>query len=205
MSRHLFDKGLEYTTINLHRSAISESHAGFDGQPIGSHPLVRQALRSVFRQRAPLPKYTHTFDISPVLRFISCDNSSLSLQQLTKKALLLIIYSTFSRMSSVARLGPTVTENIDHVILHLFTLEKQARPGNVRGYIPIPKFEDPLLCPARTILYYIDKASLFFPFITFIYLSLLDCLSPCRQCLPLCQLEKASQECLCQDPQSLGG
>ena len=161
--RHLFNKGLEYSTINLHRSAISKSQVGFEGQPIGSHPLVRQALRSVFRQRPPLPKYSHTFDISPVLSFISCDNSTLSLQQLTKKALLLIIYSTFSRVSSVARLGPTVTEKLDHVILHLFTLEKQGRPGNVRGYIPIPKFEDPLLCPARTIIYYVDKASLSFP------------------------------------------
>ena len=157
--RFLFDEGLEYSTINLHRSAISKAHVGFDGQPIGSHPLVRKALRSVFRQRPPLPKYTHTFDIQPVLTSLSSENAMLSLKQLTMKALVLTIYSTFSRVSSLARLGPKVTEHVDHIILHLLYLEKQGRPGHVRGFIQIPKFEDPSLCPARTLLYYVNKAS----------------------------------------------
>ena len=155
----LFKEGLEYSTINLHRSAISKAHVGFEGQPIGSHPLVRQAVRSVFRQRPPLPKYTHTFDIQPVLTFLTSENAKLSLKQLTMKALVLTIYATFSRVSSLARLGPIVTKNVDHIVLHLLHLEKQGRPGHVRGYISIPRFEDPLLCPACTLLYYVNKAS----------------------------------------------
>ena len=35
-----FDKGLEYRTMNVHRTAISSKHALFDGVPVGQHPRV---------------------------------------------------------------------------------------------------------------------------------------------------------------------
>ena len=77
---------------------------------------------------------------------------------LSYKFLLLTIYSTLSRVSSIARLGPHITENRDHVVLHLLHLEKQSRPGHVRGYIPIEKFsEDPSLCPVAAIIEYHAK------------------------------------------------
>ena len=155
--RHMFEKGSGYSTINLHHSAISKNHVGFSGQPIGSHPLVRQALKSVFRQRPPLPKYTHTFNIEPVLKFLSTPNTQLTLKQLTMKTLLLTIYSSLSRVSSINRLGPAVTKHQDHIILHLQSLEKQSRPNNIRGFIPIPYFEEPHICPARTIIDYVNK------------------------------------------------
>ena len=122
--------------------------------------MVRQALKSVFRQRPPIPKYSYTFNIEPVLSSLALPNDSLTLKQLTKKTVILTIYSTLSRVSSLKCLGPVVTEHEEHVILHLVSLEKQGRPGNVRGYIPVPKFEDPLLCPARALLAYVNKVKI---------------------------------------------
>ena len=44
------------------------------------------------------------------------------------------------------------------MILHLQSLEKQARAGKVRGFFQIPKFpEDPELCPVRTLSIYFGK------------------------------------------------
>ena len=150
-------------TVNHHRSAIAKIHEGFAGQSIGLHPLVRQAVRSVFRQRPPLPKYTFTFDIQPVLSYLAhlSPNQSLDLKLLARKTLLLAIYATLSRVSSLARLGPLVSEHRDHVVLHLYTLEKQGRPGNLRGYITVEKFaENSDICPASAILCYVKKVNI---------------------------------------------
>ena len=160
--RKMYNAGAAYMTVNHHRSAISKFHQGFDGQTVGSHELVRKAMRSVFRLRPPLPKYKCTFDIVPVLQYISelPANNLLSLKLLTKKTLLSTIYDSLSRVSSISRLGPVVSEHRDHVITHLHHLEKQARPGSVRGFIPIRKFpEDLHLCPAAALLEYCTRVS----------------------------------------------
>ena len=126
---------------------------------MGEHPLVSQAVKAVFRLRPPLPQYQSTFDIVPVLAYIqSLPTANLSLQLLSFKALFLTIYSSISRVSSMAHLAPSYQETRDSAILHLQSLEKQARAGKVRGFFQIPKFpEDPELCPVRTLSIYFSK------------------------------------------------
>ena len=74
----------------------------------GTHPLVSQALKAVFRLRPPLPKYVNTFDISLVFTYILSlpPNDQLSLKLLSYKTVFLLTSSTISRLSSLARLGP---------------------------------------------------------------------------------------------------
>jgi len=58
----------------------------------------------------------------------------------------------------MARMGPSLQEHRDCVVLHLISLEKQARAGHVRGYLRIPSFsEDPELCPVRALTTYYNK------------------------------------------------
>jgi hypothetical protein len=106
--RSLYENGAEYSTVNHHRSSISKFHNGFGNGSAGSHPLVSQAVRAVFRLKPPLPKYIATFDISLVFSHIKSlpSNSDLSLKLLSLKALFLLTASTISRVSSVHRLGP---------------------------------------------------------------------------------------------------
>ena len=59
----------------------------------------------------------------------------------------------------MARLGPAVEKHRDHVVLHLHTLEKQARPGNIRGYLAVQFFDNRALCPATAILDYSTRVS----------------------------------------------
>ena len=63
----------------------------------------------------------------------------------------------------MARLGPSLTEHRDSVVLHLVDLEKQARHGRVRGFFQIPKFpEEPQLCPVVTLVAYFNKVWIMF-------------------------------------------
>ena len=161
--RSLYEDGVEYNTVNLHRSAISKFHVGVDGQAMGLHPLVKKAVRAVFRLKPPLPKYKSTFDVNIILNYLSGlpGNTHLDLKYLSFKTLLLTIYSTLSRVSSIAKLSPVISEERDHVVLHLHDLEKQSKPGKLRGYVHIEKFfEDPHLCPVEALLEYSSRVSL---------------------------------------------
>ena len=162
--RHLSESGAEYSTVNVHRSSISKFHAGFAGKPVGEHPLISQAVKAVFRLKPPLPKYQSTFDIVPVLAYMrSLNTHTISLQLLAYKALFLTVYSNICRVSSLARIGPSLTEHRDSVVLHLVDLEKQARHGKVRGFFQIPRFpEDPQLCPVVTLVAYFNKVCILF-------------------------------------------
>ena len=53
--RHLHESGFSYQSINHQRSAISKFHEGVQGQPVGMHPLVKQALRAAFHLTPPFP------------------------------------------------------------------------------------------------------------------------------------------------------
>merc|ERR1719233_191645 len=49
----------------------------------------------------------------------------------------------------------------DHCVLSLTSLEKQGRPGSVRGHLRIQRFnEDPLLCPVAALVEYDRQVSL---------------------------------------------
>ena len=52
----LFEKGLAYRTINVHRSAISAYHEPLHGYPIGWSPLVFSLLSGVFNLGPPQRK-----------------------------------------------------------------------------------------------------------------------------------------------------
>ena len=159
--RHLYEAGKKYSTVNYHRSVVSKFHVGVQGLPMGEHPLVSQAVKSVFRLRPPLPQYQSTFDIVPVLSYVqSLPTTSISFKLLSLKTLFLTIYSSISRVSSAARLGPSLEETRDSAILKLISLEKQAREGRVRGFLQIPRFpEDPELCPVRALTTYFTKVT----------------------------------------------
>ena len=73
----------------------------------------------------PLPKYQSTFDIVPVLAYVqSLPTANISLQLLSFKTLFLTVYSSISRVGSVARLGPSLQEHRDSVVLHFIFLGK---------------------------------------------------------------------------------
>ena len=55
---HFFhEKGLQYSKINVYRSAISAFHIPIDGVVIAKHPLVTKFIKGVFCLCPPEPKH----------------------------------------------------------------------------------------------------------------------------------------------------
>ena len=66
-----FNSGAAYRSVNVARSAISSCHAKIDGYPVGQHPLVIQLLKGMLNMRPPKPRYTHTWDVHLVTKYLS--------------------------------------------------------------------------------------------------------------------------------------
>ena len=56
----LFYKGLEYRTINSHRSAISMTHLPVGGICVGAHPFISRLMKGIFYLCPPCPRYVQT-------------------------------------------------------------------------------------------------------------------------------------------------
>ena len=59
----LFEKGLEYRTINVYRSAISAYHHPIDGTPVGQIQEVCTLLSGIDNLRPPTPKYNVIWEV----------------------------------------------------------------------------------------------------------------------------------------------
>ena len=71
----VFEKGLQYRTINPHCSAISAYRDYVDGKPVKNHPRVRASLTGVFNQRRPQRQYTFSWDVEIVLVYLKTNIS----------------------------------------------------------------------------------------------------------------------------------
>ena len=56
--------GLEYSTLNGYRSALSAYHPDIEGHKVGQHPLIRQLLKGAFNKNPPQPRYSGTWDVN---------------------------------------------------------------------------------------------------------------------------------------------
>lgn len=90
-----FDEGKSYGTLKKHRSAL----AVLLGQEINNDIKIKQLLKGAFKKRPSYAKYSSTWDPQVVLNHISnwCSNKELSLEQLTKKLVMLLALCTAHR------------------------------------------------------------------------------------------------------------
>ena len=66
----LYDQGYQYRSINSYRSAISSAHDQADGVNVGQNPIIVRLMAGIARSRPPMSRYTTTWDINIVLKFI---------------------------------------------------------------------------------------------------------------------------------------
>ena len=158
----LFEKGLQYRTINSHCSAISAYHDYVDGKLIGKHPRVCALLTGVFNQRLPQLRYTFAWDVEIVLVYLKTnmsDNSQLSDKDLTHKLTVLMALSFVARASSLQHLNITfMARNEMSYKFYFHKLYKSRRRGKVPPTISYQAYtQDPNLCVVRTLDEYISR------------------------------------------------
>jgi hypothetical protein len=153
---HLYDAGMSWSTIAVHKSTISMTLAPVDGVNIGDHPLIKRLMRGVFKTRPsrranPTPwdplKVFHIFQQWPV---------ELSLSQLMRKAVFLMSLATAKRASELQALlcdhlhFRQEGENLRFVPSRL---TKTDRPGCLTPPFYVkPWKEDSRLCPVEAVL-----------------------------------------------------
>ena len=147
----LFHSGIGYSAINTARAALSSVVVISDSHfTISAHPLISRFIKGVFQSRPALPRYSATWDVSVVLRYLISLSpiSSLSLKRLSYKLLMLLLLVTGNRGQTIHQL------NVDNMIkeenVYTFTfpvLLKQTKAGNAQHNIQLRAYEpDNRLC-----------------------------------------------------------
>ena len=159
----LFDKGLEYRTIGVIRSAISAYHIPVEGFKVGEHPLVKDAMSGVDIKRPPKPKYCVIWDVEKVLNFFrkQPDDGKLSLRMLTHKAAMLLALAAVSRGSELKMLNIKYMAESDTKLVFYFT--QPPKHWRKKGVSPKPleiRASGMNLCPVKTTKSYIVRTTI---------------------------------------------
>ena len=101
-----FNNRAAYRSVNVARSAISSCHPKIDDYPVGQPLLVLQLLKGMLNMRPPKPRYTHTWDVHLVTKYLDClgETKLLPLKLLSIKLAMLFALSCPERASSLAKL-----------------------------------------------------------------------------------------------------
>lgn len=89
---HLFKKGASYSTLNTARSTISLISL----HDINKNGLISRFLKGVYKQRPIKPKYSTTWDVSPVLNYLEKQHplKELKLKNVVEKVATLLALTT---------------------------------------------------------------------------------------------------------------
>ena len=130
----LHEHGLSYTTINTARSALLAIILPTDNVNIGSHPIVSRFMKGIFKNNPPAPRYHTTWDVSPVLSYLSSlpkpNQYQSSLKSLTLKLVMLVALVSAQRGQNLHMLDIQFMKEGDTFIEFALPEHiKQSRPG----------------------------------------------------------------------------
>ena len=126
----LYSKGLGYSAMNTARSAVSTVLDLLVDNPVGKHKLVSRFMKGVFAKRPALPRYTSLWDPDIVLAVLDNDTKSLSLLDLSRKSVMLLMLCSAQRLATIAKLKARdlhFTEN--SLCINITEIVKQTKPG----------------------------------------------------------------------------
>ena len=138
-----YEEGLAYRTINSYRSALSAFGIKVDEVPIGSHPTVNRLLKGIYNLRPPCAKYTETWDVNVVLKYLEKMQpvNQLSLKELTLKLVLLLAITKATRLDTLAKLSIRgLIRGEDFILLSLDSPLKNHRKGDKLEFVKIEQF-----------------------------------------------------------------
>ena len=157
----LYQEGYQYSSINVYHSSISMTHDKVDGYLTGQRPTVVRLMKEVFNKRPPLPRYTHSWDVSKVTSYISSlnVNDNLSLKILSLKLVMLLALTRPTRSSDLSSLDLRCLKLLpDGIQFYPSELAKKSRPSKSVAPFIFPAFpSDNKLCPKVTLLSYISR------------------------------------------------
>ena len=161
----MIENGMEYSTLNVYRSALSAYHPEIQGHKVGQHPLVVQFMKGAFNMNPPKPRYSTTWSVDKVLNHIKDmgQNELLSLKLLTMKLAMLMALTSAGRAQELHCLDPTLMQDHGHqVVFPLGKLTKALRPSKPQIELKFMQFEaDPHLDVVACLRHYLQVTNPF--------------------------------------------
>ena len=155
LNKH-FKDGASYNTLNTARATISLISA----HDINKDGLISRFLKGVFKERPTKPKYSTTWDVTPVLNYMEKLHplKQLKLREAAEKVATLLALTTAQRLQTLALI------NIDNIVksdtginIKITERIKTSKPGAYQPELILPFFkEKPGLCVASAVLEYLD-------------------------------------------------
>lgn len=159
----LFEQGLKYSAINTARSALSAVIQTDSDRTVGAHPLVVRFMKGVFELRTPMPRYSSTWDVSIVLKFIRelGANSDLSLKFLSWKLCTLLLLVSAQRVQTVHLMRLSAVEiSVSGCKIAMLDKLKQTRPGFHQKDLEFSRYtEDEHLCVVNCLEEYVKRTA----------------------------------------------
>ena len=156
----LYQKGLEYRTINVYRSAISAYHRPINGTQVGQIKEVCLLLSGIDNLRPPTPKYNVIWEVDEVLTCLKSlgPEENLSNKDLTLKTVMLMALTALKRCSDLHILDTRFMALGETKVV--FKLSEKPKGFRRKGKTPEPvEFftSGAELCPVSTIKNYIER------------------------------------------------
>ena len=158
----LFKSGVDYSSINSARSALSAVLPVTNSISFGKQPLVSKFCRGVFQLRPGLPRYTFTWDIKTSFDYFrQQDNSNLDLKSLTFKLTMLLSLILCQRVQTITTLDLRYMQQDENSASFAFpVLLKHSRPSkHLKPVKTIAYSYDKRLCPVNLIRKYMEVTS----------------------------------------------
>ena len=147
----LFEKGLKYSTVNIHRSSISTTLPNFDGVPAGQHPMVVRLMKGIFNERPPSRRLYPSWKVADVVSVFDGWPSPPPLKDLIRKTAFLLAMASTRRPSEISsfRVSPQFfSSNQTSARFVPSRLSKTDRLNHMSPAIVIYRLTDlPSLCP----------------------------------------------------------
>ena len=145
-------RNVGYSVINTARSALS-TFITIDNHTVGMHPLVCRYLKGVFNEFPVLPKYSFTWDVGVVLKYISSMDTE-NVQHLSQKLATLLAILCGQRAQEILSLIDirNITMEETSLIIRIRDLVKTANRKFHNGESKSPKYiENTNICPVTTL------------------------------------------------------
>ena len=152
------NKSLEYRTLAVYKSAISQGHLPVGQTKLGDLPVVSRFMKGIFRMKSPTPRLSSTWDVKHLLDFLATLDppAGLTLKMLSLKLAALLALTSSARAHELIKLDlDFVSIKGDSWEFSLAEHTKVSRPGHPARKIYLPAFPDnPKICVVKTLQEY---------------------------------------------------
>lgn len=144
---------MEYRTIAVYKSAISQTHDPIGSTELGNLPIVSRFMQSIFKSKPPKPKYCSTWSVHTALSYLESLEplEDLTLKQLSYKTALLLALTSAARAHELSPFGLILLSQ-EGGFVGMYSpyacKDFQARPPSPQDFSPfISREREDLCCP----------------------------------------------------------